>query len=597
MALVPAIALLSLVVFLLYLWKEISYRRRIPAGARRLPGPRCYPIVGRVHDIPEQSWLKFYEWNKQYGPIYQTEMFGDVHVWISSEKVAHELLSKRAPIYSDRPVIPNLPDNRTSGDYLALQGRTDTWKRQRKLAAQLMAVSANAALHEYPTAERDRFLYLLSRDPSQYREAIEQFTTRTISRLSWGSPHPSAVLRETTMGLLETISPAGALPNVISWLAHLPAFLSPWQRKENARHAREAALFKGNVHYVHDRLEEGNAEPSFVRTYIATLAKNPADAAKWGSEAEATYVVGQMAIAGALTIGSPIQSFILAMLHYPEWLKKLQDEIDRVCDDGRCPQWEDREKLHMLRAVVKEVVRWRPPVPTGIPHALEKDDVYEGYFIPARATIHALEWGMTRDEETYPDPEAFNPDRWLNPKYPTYKEPLTIYPNLNGFSQFGFGRRTCQGVPIVDQDLFLVMGGLAWAFNIRKKKRPDGTEVPVHWNDYTALLIAKPKPFEFDAEVRDARKRDILQRMWEDGKWEDGEVEETQMPDKKNMVTGKTMSRATSKKETIEEGDIGSDRGSETSTDGIGTGEAFSSVHSTMSFSDLQSDREKDIWT
>lgn len=28
----------------------------------------------------------------------------------------------------------------------------------------------------------------------------------------------------------------------------------------------------------------------------------------------------------------------------------------------------------------------------GIPHALEEDDVWEGYFIPAGATIHALEW-------------------------------------------------------------------------------------------------------------------------------------------------------------------------------------------------------------
>ena len=51
-------------------------------------------------------------------------MFGTVHVWISSEQVAHELLSKRAIVYSDRPMIPNLPDNRTSGDYLALLGRS-----------------------------------------------------------------------------------------------------------------------------------------------------------------------------------------------------------------------------------------------------------------------------------------------------------------------------------------------------------------------------------------------------------------------------------------------------------------------------------------
>lgn len=70
------------------------------------------------------SWLKFYEWSKMYGPIYQTKIFGTVHVWISSEQVAHELLAKRAIIYSDRPTIPNLPNNRTSGEYLALLGHT-----------------------------------------------------------------------------------------------------------------------------------------------------------------------------------------------------------------------------------------------------------------------------------------------------------------------------------------------------------------------------------------------------------------------------------------------------------------------------------------
>jgi cytochrome P450 len=76
------------------------------------------------------------------------------------------------------------------------------------------------------------------------------------------------------------------------------------------------------------------------------------------------HVVGLMAIAGALTIGSPIQSFLLAMCHYPEWQQRLQAEVDGVLA-GRCPQWEDRARMPLLRAVVKEVIRWRPPVPTG----------------------------------------------------------------------------------------------------------------------------------------------------------------------------------------------------------------------------------------
>ncbi|KAI0201350.1 cytochrome P450 [Astrocystis sublimbata] len=562
-----ALAALLYCIVRLYLYPKVHVRSRIPPGVVPLPGPKSFPIVGRIHDVPaEATWLKFYEWSKEYGPIYQSELFGTTHVWISSEQIAIDLLSRRAAIYSDRPQIPNLPDNKTSGDYLALTGRNETWKRQRKLAQQLM--TANSTLHDYPRRERDRFLYLLSTDPTRYREYIEQFTARTVARLSWGSPHNANRLRVTTAGLLNTISPSGALPNLISWLRHLPAFLSPWQREENARHAAEAKLWRDNVQHTHERMREGNANPSLMHSFLQTNSL-PGAKPYPVSEAEASYVVGQMAIAGALTIGSPIQSFVLAMLHYPEWQKKLQDEIDAVCG-GRCPQWEDHDSLLLLRACVKEVIRWRPPVPTGIPHALEKDDVYNGYFIPAGATIHALEWAITRDETMYPDGEAFNPARWLEPSYPTCKEPVTQGLKLQGFSQFGFGRRTCQGIPLVEQDLFLAMGGMAWAFDFRRKRRfqrhfgdgvafgaegqgvgvgmgmgkgksdeegdggkesggddgngdgSEGMEVPVHWNDYTPLLIAKPKPFEFELVVRGGEeKMKVLEQMWEAGKGDD----------------------------------------------------------------------------
>ncbi|GAB1319838.1 Cytochrome P450 monooxygenase psoD [Madurella fahalii] len=512
-----ALLLLAIVGVALLVVHQYINRSRLPPGTRPLPGPRNLPFIGRVHDIPaDGAWLKFYEWSKQYGPIYQMEIFGTVHVWISSEAVAHDLLSKRALIYSDRPMIPNLPDNRTSGNYLALLGRTETWKRQRKLCNYLMHTGTLASLHSYPTIERDRFLYLMYQDPSKYLEWIEQFTTRTVSRLCWGTPRPSQILRHTTFGLLETISPSGALPNVISFLRHVPAVISPWKRKESTRHALEDRLFKANVDFVKRSMASHHADPSFIRTFIESKeSEDEKERTKWGDLDEARHVVGLIAIAGALTIGSPIQSFLLAMCHYPQWQRALQDEIDTVLG-GRCPQWDDREKLPMLRAVVKEVIRWRPPVPTGIPHAVEKDDVYNGYFIPAGATIHALEWGITRDESMYPDAETFNPRRWLDPSFPTYREPLTQYPNLNGYSQFGFGRRTCQGVPIVEQDLFLSMGGMAWAFDIRKKRDPlTGAEVPVHWNDYTPLLIAKPVKFPFDALPRSREKVAAMREMYE----------------------------------------------------------------------------------
>lgn len=197
----------------------------------------------------------------------------------------------------------------------------------------------------------------------------------------------------------------------------------------------------------------------------------------------------------------------------------------------------------------------------------------------------------------YPDADTFNPGRWLDPKYPTYREPLTIHPNLNGFSQFGFGRRTCQGIPIVDQDLFLTMGGMAWAFDLTKKRRADGSEVPVHWNDYTPLLIAKPKPFEFDATVRSEKKHGILRQMWETGKGEDDEEEErhqvlvqTESDDGAAQALRPEVDVREAKIVPValdahREDDAGSDRGSETSAAG---GSLMGSVASVSTGSDSE---------
>src|SRR3569833_175461 len=97
--------------------------------------------------------------------------------------------------------------------------------------------------------------------PDQYIEWIEQFTSRTVSRLSWGTAHPANTLRVTTFGLLQTISPSGALPNVINWLAHLPVALSPWKKMEYARKKVEERLFIGNGSYVKRMLQHASASP------------------------------------------------------------------------------------------------------------------------------------------------------------------------------------------------------------------------------------------------------------------------------------------------------------------------------------------------
>jgi hypothetical protein len=85
--------------------------------------PTDLPLIGRVHGVPaERTWLHFYKWSKEFGPIYKHDLFGTTHVWISSDKIAKDILAKQGSIFSDRPLIDNLPINKTGGEYLPLLG-------------------------------------------------------------------------------------------------------------------------------------------------------------------------------------------------------------------------------------------------------------------------------------------------------------------------------------------------------------------------------------------------------------------------------------------------------------------------------------------
>lgn len=77
---------------------------------------------------------------------------------------------------------------------------------------------------------------------------------------------------------------------------------------------------------------------------------------------------------------------------YPDVMKRAQAEIDKVVGRGRLPTFADRERLPYICAIVKEVLRWRPVGPIGLPHQTSQDDTYEGYFIPKGTLVLLNFW-------------------------------------------------------------------------------------------------------------------------------------------------------------------------------------------------------------
>ena len=82
-------------------------------------------------------------------------------------------------------------------------------------------------------------------------------------------------------------------------------------------------------------------------------------------DVEAAYTIGAFVEASMAGTPATLKIFVLAMMHYPEWQLRLQQEVDEVCWGARMPVLADSPRLPVVRAVLKEMIRWRPALPGG----------------------------------------------------------------------------------------------------------------------------------------------------------------------------------------------------------------------------------------
>jgi cytochrome P450 len=158
--------------------------------------------------------------------------------------------------------------------------------------------------------------------------------------------------------------------------------------------------------------------------------------------------------AGSETTSTTLMWWMLAMIAFPEAQSKAQAELDSVVGRARLPTFADAPRLPYVSAIIKEVLRWRPVAPLGVPHEAIEDDWYEGMFIPKGATCVANVWQCNHDRAVFgDDADEFRPERHLDDKGKLIPGPAET--NKEGHVSFGFGRRICVGKHLANESLFI----------------------------------------------------------------------------------------------------------------------------------------------
>ncbi|KAL4252122.1 cytochrome P450 family protein [Abortiporus biennis] len=199
------------------------------------------------------------------------------------------------------------------------------------------------------------------------------------------------------------------------------------------------------------------------------------------------------------------------MLEEQKRFQVPSDELDSVIGRSRMPARADIDHLPYVQAIVKEVVRWRPVVPVGMPHHAREDHWYEGRLIPRGTIMLANIWAMHKDQDVYgPDASEFNPDRWINKTNNTTLSGI----NSDGHAGFGFGKRRCPGGRTAIDSLDILAACILWALKMEQKRDPaTGELVPLPSPEEYPIggITIHPIPFQFTATPQFEDVREIIE--------------------------------------------------------------------------------------
>eukprot|EP00747_Dinoflagellata_sp_TGD_P075876 gnl/TRDRNA2_/TRDRNA2_158915_c2_seq1.p1 gnl/TRDRNA2_/TRDRNA2_158915_c2~~gnl/TRDRNA2_/TRDRNA2_158915_c2_seq1.p1 ORF type:complete len:527 (-),score=96.76 gnl/TRDRNA2_/TRDRNA2_158915_c2_seq1:58-1545(-) len=158
--------------------------------------------------------------------------------------------------------------------------------------------------------------------------------------------------------------------------------------------------------------------------------------------------------AGHDTTASSMTSMLYYLAKHPEVCKKAQQEQDEVartyCGD-KSFSLQALNSMHYLDAVIREVLRLKPPVGGGFRRALKTFELEDGkggiVQIPAGAKVQ-YSIGLTHSNAPVEDSDKFLPERWLQKV--NGDESGGLGPS---FVPFAAGRRKCLGFPLADVEM------------------------------------------------------------------------------------------------------------------------------------------------
>ncbi|RRT68254.1 hypothetical protein B296_00015672 [Ensete ventricosum] len=476
MAQLLLVASLALLIFVLLIARLPRKRGRSP---RLPPGPPPLPLIGNLHQLGRLPHLSLHRLALRYGPIFHLTLGEIPTVIISSARVAKEVLrthdlalASRPPLYAAKKLFYGCTD-------IAFAPYGAYWRHVRKIC--ILELLSARRVESYAPARAAEVACMLGRIAGggggvvNLSKVLGMYANGVLCRAAFGREFVEGGEYQMR-GFQSMLHEYQVLLGGFSVVDFMPSL--DWLNAVTGMKRRLEGTFRRFDEFFDQIIEDHitrrtrprkknkikGAEEEEEEEEVMDLVDVLLDAqANESSELPLTMdnvkaVILDMFAAGTDTTFITLDWGMTELLMNPAAMKRAQDEVRRIVGDRESVSESDLPHMHYLKAVIKETFRLHPPAPVLLPRESMNSVTIDGYDIPARTRIFVNAWAIGRDPESWRNPNAFVPERFLNSSIDFKGLDFELIP-------FGAGRRGCPAITFGTASVEIALAQLLHSFD------------------------------------------------------------------------------------------------------------------------------------
>ncbi|XP_059657204.1 cytochrome P450 736A117-like [Cornus florida] len=493
-------SLLLLFFSLLFLYLRLFTTK---TTANQPPSPPKLPIIGNLHQLGLFPHRSLRSLAQRYGPLMLLHFGSKPVLIVSSADAAREIMKTYDLIFSNRPKSSIAGKLLYSKD-VAFAPYGEYWRQVKSIC--VIHLLSNKRVESFRAIREEETALMIKKieecsssssccSPVNLSEMFLSLTNDVVCRVALGRKYSGRegakkfkVLLGEFLELLGTFSVGDYIP-WLSWLNRVNGLDAKVEKV-----AKELDEFLEGVVEEHldsqkrrnnggGKVDQDKDQQDFVDVLLE-FQRHDMDNYSLHRDSIKAVILDVFA-AGTDTTYTALEWAMTELLRHPKVMKELQNEVRGIAKGKQEIAEDDLEKMHYLKAVMKESMRLHPPIPLLVPRESTKDVKVMGYDIAAGTQVIINASTIGKDPLLWEEAESFRPERFLNTSIDFQGHDFQLIP-------FGAGRRGCPAILFAAIVNELALANLVYKFDFAQPGEARGQVLDM--TETSSLTVHKKYP-------------------------------------------------------------------------------------------------------